>query len=197
MEHLEISDLMRRNHQKLSQASVDFLEFASRQPGILKAANFPDIKAYIDGRIRLQIWPTFINGEILAQIKEAAVEVKRLIQSIPQRIFDNDPDRLAPYFHITREEALIYLMGCHESHLKYLIGRGDFILCEDGFKCAEYNMASNLGGANFYYWTPLYLEAPLIDSFLKEYHISLKENRPFALALIDMLFQAGMEFLNL
>src|ERR1700730_16503731 len=51
----------------------------------------------------LQSWPTFIGAEKLAEIHRATISLTQLVKSIPERIFGNDPRRIAAYYGFPTE----------------------------------------------------------------------------------------------
>jgi len=114
----------------------------------------------------LQSWPTFVDGEKLAEIRRATIELTRLVKSIPERFFGNDPRRVAAYYGI-RDEALTAILLEPPSGLDAVLVRNDYIDTPGGFKCLEVN-AGMIGGWQHRYFEQRVLTNPVIARFLKE-----------------------------
>ena len=132
----------------LSRTQIDFLDFIARHPEGLEPQGFEALtRDDLFMRYAMQPWPTFLSSARQQQVAETARAVYDLVRSIPQRVFDNAPERLAEFYHIEEDlarrvsAAIEATDGAHG-----LLARGDFIDAPDGFKCIELNVASNLGG---------------------------------------------------
>ncbi|MCP4654694.1 MAG: hypothetical protein GY856_04650 [bacterium] len=113
----------------------------------------------------IQPWPTFVGQRKIRELAEAAVGISELIKSIPERIFENDPQRLAEYFNIDDPDVVAKLISPPQG-LAGPVSRGDFIYSASGFKCLECNMAGNIGGWDTAIIADALLRAPVIQRFL-------------------------------
>lgn len=192
---MDISSKIREDHLMLSRASADFLDFVNKNPEALKQESFPSVASYDDGKGKLQMWPTFINQKTKRHLQEAGVDLLEIIKSLPRRVFNNDPVKIAQYYSIPESLALYMLTWTNESHLKFLVGRGDYIFTATGLKCVEYNVATNLGGWWLSVWQSLYLNTPIIQRFIQEYNVKVIECLHLLKALWEHLIKAGKELL--
>src|SRR5262249_38443687 len=132
-------------------------------------------------RYPMQPWPIFLSSARQRQLAETARSLYDLVRSIPQRAFDNIPERLAARYCIERGRAGRGWGGGREGvarpvsaaieatgGARGLLARGDFIDSPDGFKCIEFNVAGNLGGWGSAVWAERYRQVPLIQRFLAE-----------------------------
>ncbi|HYG64530.1 MAG TPA: hypothetical protein VEL74_18265 [Thermoanaerobaculia bacterium] len=146
-----------------------FLEFALRRPEYLDPASFV-LLGQKDGVLRhpMEGWPLFIGREQAAALGRAAVGIARVAASIPRRVFELDPERMAEFYRLPRElVGLTVSLMAKNDPTDGAIGRGDFILAPSGLKCCEANMAGNLGGSELGDWTERYLREPLVRRFME------------------------------
>lgn len=191
---LSIPTEIRSNHRELSKTGADFLTFARENPDVLDRKQYPLITAFSDGEGgTLQPWPTFINREARSRVSEAAVEAVKLVKCVPERIFNNDPAKIADYFKIPVEDAKASLYGVGQGDLDGLVARGDFILSASGFKCVEYNIAANLGGSMLPMARPLYRRTPVMERFVRQYRVNVKPVQPTIAALLDHLIRDALD----
>lgn len=161
---------LRDLHARLSPTQVDFLDFIARHPDGLHPDGFGALTCHDEFmRYPMQPWPLFLSAARQRQMAEAARRIYDLIRSIPQRVFDNDPARLAEFYGVDlnlarRASAAIHATGGAPG----LLARGDFIDAADGFKCIEFNVVSNLGGWGNAIWADRYRQVSLIQRFLAE-----------------------------
>lgn len=159
-------------HRMLSNCSAEFLDFVKENPACLDRASFEDVLSTSLGSVRPHPWPTFINEKTREMFDTAAVEVYKLISSIPERLFAFDPGRIIEYYGFPESAVKLMLRGIENISLPDLLSRGDFIYSSSaGFKCLEFNVVSNIGGG----WQldilePLYFKTPILARFLKEYN---------------------------
>src|SRR5262245_19414163 len=88
-------------HRDLSVLDLKFREMAKDSPELLGRADYASLGK--DGELldyHPQSWPTFVGSEKLAELKRVGVEVSRLIRSVPERVFHNDPVQLADFYGI-------------------------------------------------------------------------------------------------
>jgi len=170
----EMTDRIRDSHRDLSAASLGFLELAHEHPECLDPSSFSHLVENLDDfskweKIRLQPWPTFVRASKLAELDRAAQGVCELVKTIPERVFDCDPERLARFYRMQPDHArLATVFWRKKDWLRGLFARPDFIYTDSGFKCLETNLVANLGGWESTYWAQLYLEVPVIARFLQE-----------------------------
>jgi hypothetical protein len=178
-------------HGKLSGTSVHFLEFVQKNPKSLDRSSF-DFSAWQDDLYTLQPWPTFVNGQMKNRLKEAGTRVCHLIESIPERIFDNDTAKIAAYFQIPIDVVTYLLAGEDHDHLHGLLARGDFVYSPQGLKCLEFNISSSLGGWHSPLWEPLYLNTSIMTKFFQEYRVKPRQCDLFNI-LFTHLIQGGLK----
>ena len=147
----------------LSPTAQRFLEYVMKDPERTRRL---DHLAAGESVAPLQSWPTFVAGEKLAEIRRATVELTRLVRSVPERIFSNDPRRIASYYGFPNE-ALIAILLEPPSGLDAVPVRNDYIETEDGFKCLEVN-ARQIGGWQLRFFEQRVRTHPVIARFLAE-----------------------------
>lgn len=192
---MNIADYIKKDHEVLARTSVEFLDFVSRNPEALERSNFKAVDNYDDGAGKLQMWPTFVNQHTTRRLREAGVELMKLIRSLPRRFFNNDPQKIADYYNIPVETIYYGLAFTNEEHLKHLVGRGDYVFTADGLKCVEYNLVTGLGGWLISTWEKLYMETPIIAKFLDESGKTVTPCMKLMPALWNNLFNAGEKLL--
>ncbi|HEY0783842.1 MAG TPA: hypothetical protein VGE98_15390 [Thermoanaerobaculia bacterium] len=160
----------RERHAALSPAQVRFLDFVANNPECLSEASFSKVLIFDDLNPYLtQPWPLFLDSRWFEGVGRVASDLCRLIQQLPQKVFDNDPQRMAEYFGLTVENAkftaaLIAQTDC----LASTVGRGDFIGSPAALQCCEFNMAGAVGGWQIGAWQERSLSEPVIRRFLAE-----------------------------
>ena len=147
----------------LSPVAQRFLEYVTRDPERTRRL---DHLAAGEFFAPLQSWPTFVAGEKLAEIRHATVELTRLVKSLPERIFGNDPRRIASYYGF-RNEALIAILLEPPSGLDGVLVRNDYIDTAEGFKCLEVN-SGHIGGWQLRFFEQRVRTHPVIAQFLAE-----------------------------
>ena len=183
------------NHRSLSDVSARFLEYVKEIPDFFKQENFPH-KNYPDTyqvfkKYPLQPWPFLVGPEFLSVLARAAVEVPKLVKSLPERIFGNDPQKIAAYYGV----ADVGLVGMHfspPSGLKDCVSRGDFILGNQGLMCLELNVTTLLGGWQSHFLKDAYLSNPLLARFVKDSGCQFQSVDPL-LALLRHLFRTSLK----
>ncbi len=165
-----IKEEILRAQRQLSRVNADFLEFVQKKPEALKRSSYNDICNYPVGPRNKQPWPTFINRQVKKQFKEASVGVFQLIRQIPERIFDNNLQKLGAYFGFPPEYIHLQLEGIKGGHMENLIGRADFIFSAAGLKCCEYNISAGTSPERSLF-EAVYLRNPIIAAFLHQYQV--------------------------
>lgn len=157
---------------RLSAVQDRFLEFVERNPEALDRTSFwPLTEIEKLFRYPVQVWPLFIDESLRRKLAEASVAVSRLVRSLPVRVFENDPVRLGEFYgHDTAQMETCAALCQRTSILDEAIGRGDYLLTEDGrIQCLELNMAGSLGGVwETLFWVDRYQQVPVLRRFLDE-----------------------------
>lgn len=171
---MEISNEWAETLRKLSKVNLDFLEFVDKNPETLKRSNYLALKSCRDAN--LQAWPTFINPQTKALLREMGINVCNLIKSIPARLFNNDPQKMAVYYEQPGSLIKLQMEGVGEEHLANMVGRGDFTFSLQGLKCMEFNISASTIGGKLPEWESFYLNTPVLNTFLKERRIKIKND---------------------
>ncbi len=156
----------------LSAAARQFLDFAAAHPlGLApidyRTASYPDwLRVQAGEYYRLQSWPTFVDARKSAELRRATVGVTRLLKSIPERIFDGDPVRIAKYYRLS-SELMATLLLAPPNGIDTAVARCDLIDSVAGVKCIEVN-AGRLGGWQLRYFEEACRKHPLVASFIAE-----------------------------
>lgn len=171
---MEITKDIKDTMGALSKVNLDFLHFVEQEPDCLKRENFSELEELRNKLHFLQAWPTFLGEETKKKFSEAGVEIFKLIKSIPGRLFQNDTHKMSDFYQLPVSVLDLQMEGSTQEHLDQLLARGDFIFSPSGLKCLEYNIAGNLGGHLLPWWESLYLKNHLIQRFLKEHRVTVK-----------------------
>jgi len=191
---MKITEEIRLAHEKLSDLSISFLEFANKYPESLIRSNYNsltglDLKS---GPTYLQPWPTFIDQRMKRRLEEAAVNVFNLIKSIPGRFFGCDAEMISKYFEVPESTIRKQLAGVVDGQCPMnLLGRGDFIYSPSGLKCLEFNATSTLGGWETVFLEPVYLNIPVISKFFSEHDIKTCNRNLFSI-LFERILDAAV-----
>lgn len=168
MRSLSLHAEERARHAALSPVQADWLDFVAAHPEALDPASFADLDAAVELEPeKLQPWPLFLDAAGVAPICHAGTETLRLVKTVPERIFDGDPERMAELYGLDEPVvrgavALLADPGC----LEHVVARGDFLLGPQGFACCELNVAGNLGGWQVGPWKERLRAQPLVARFL-------------------------------
>lgn len=165
---MEITDEIREAHKKLSQTSVDFIDYVEKNPHILDRSLYKGVMAIDFALIIPQPWPGFVDSRMRLWLEEAGRDVFRLVKAAPQRIFGNDAQKIGEYLHVSPDIVEKQLYGVTPEHLKGILGRADFLYSPSGLKCLEYNVSASVGGWSIAFTEPVYLKEPVIVDFLKK-----------------------------
>ncbi|MCX6584460.1 MAG: hypothetical protein NT166_30180 [Candidatus Aminicenantes bacterium] len=181
-------------HRELSRCSAAFLDFVQENPACLDAANFKGVLSTYFGYVKFHPWPTFIDEKTREKINTAAVNVHRLITSIPGRLFANDLDKIMEYYRLPQSAVKLMLRGTEQGRPWDVLSRGDFIYSPSaGFKCLEFNMTSNVGGG----WQadelePFYFNTPILARFFKEFGAKMSRTGFSASLLAHVVDRAAL-----
>lgn len=164
----------RNAYVELCEANRRFYEYAMSRPEGTRRETFAPVHVD-DGMVRypMQSWPTFIRRDLMDELGAVAVEVCRLNTTVPERIFDNDTERLRAVFgELNSDTELAYASLSDPAALARVIGRGDFLDTPNGLSCVEFNLMAGLGGWEIILLAPRYLRTPFIAEFLAREGIS-------------------------
>jgi hypothetical protein len=165
---LRLTPEERARHAALSPVQVAWLDFVAAHPEALQRSAFAELDAAVALEPeKIQPWPLFLDRSAREPIVCAGLETLRLVRTVPQRIFDNDPERLGEFYGLDEAVArgaarLLAAPGAVDQ----VIARGDFLLGPQGFACCELNVTANLGGWQVGLWKELFLEQRLVAAFL-------------------------------
>lgn len=159
---------VKRRHERLSPWFRRFLEYVEHHPEHQRWLDlYENMPQFLQGFYPMQCWPTLVSGAVLEEIARVGVGVCGLIKTIPERIFDRDPARIADYYgldpHVLTREMLE-----EPTALRGAFSRGDFIEAADGLKCLEVNHSSGIGGWQLRFWADAYLKLPYIVESMGE-----------------------------
>ena len=189
-----IDDEIKKNHALLSKTSVYFLDFVKANPEGLKRSSYSNIDEIEKESMAFQPWPTFISPSPAQYMKEAGAKVYALINSIPERLFYNDIDKLSSYFNLNKELTQVAIETISGGHVHQILSRGDFLLSPAGFKCLEFNISGGIGGWHMPVAQPAFLEVPFIAEFLKHYQIKILNEDLVELLILHILKAAVEKF---
>jgi hypothetical protein len=173
---MQISDEVRDAHKSLSDTSLRFLEYCGENPEATKQAAFESLLASQGLKIdfgKLHPWPTFVNRETNREIQRAGTRVFDLIRCIPERLLGNDPKEVARFYNVGAREAEYFLFDTSRHLIESQVGRGDFILGSDGFKCVEYNVGGHIGGWDANALVANYLNIPFMQTFFQRQQVTM------------------------
>jgi tyrocidine synthetase-3 len=182
-------------HHTFSVWHEKFLEFVGLHPGAMMASNYRDMSEKL-GSDELQPWPTFIDQPAREIMEKTALTTINLIRSIPKQIFNYDPHLMSRYYQLPVNMIETQLDGVTDEFLHTLMGRGDFVIASNGYKCLEFNIAGNIGGIHLPFLAFPYFENPVILRFLKESQIKIK-NRDVIDAFLEHLVSTAGETLTI
>lgn len=154
-------------HCQLSEVDLKFRKMARDSPEFLDRAQF----RILDETSKLlhyplQAWPTFVGAEKLTELKRVGVEISRVLRSVPERIFRNDPEKISAFYGLG-SPAFAEILFAPPTGAETMLARGDLIETASGFKCIEFNYTPSLGGWDTTIITGLQLSAPPTARFLE------------------------------
>ncbi len=112
----------------------------------------------------LQPWPALIGEAKLQEITRATVGIGRLVRSIPERVFDNDPRRIAAFYGWQDEVLTAFLLE-PPNGIAGAVSRCDLVSGEHGLKCVEVNASANIGGWQLRFFERTCRESSIIAPF--------------------------------
>ncbi|MEP7010028.1 MAG: hypothetical protein ABJC13_06875 [Acidobacteriota bacterium] len=156
------------NHAALSEVDIRFRDFAMATPNCLDMDYLlkfgfqePESVYYTGG---LHPWPFFVGRQMRSELERVTLGLSRLHRLIPERIFDNDPERIAAYYGL--DPLFTELLVEPPNGLDSALARADLVGSSDGLKCVEFNFGSRLGGTEARYRTGIYRQVPEFQEFL-------------------------------
>jgi hypothetical protein len=189
-EGLRLTPEERARHAALSPVQVAWLDFVAAHPEALERSAFAELDAAVELEPeKVQPWPVFLDRDARSPIVRAGCETLRLIRTVPQRIFDNDPERLAEFYGldepVARGAAALLAIP---AAVDQVIARGDFLLGPRGFACCELNVTGNLGGWQVGLWKERFLAQRLVAAFL-----AAERLRALPLSPVDAMLEHAVE----
>jgi hypothetical protein len=165
-----VSDEVKKSHQLLSQANLQYLEYIRQTPAAMNRSSFRQLLQLNDDYLKMQPWPTFIDQAVRDEIETVSNLIFDLIKSIPLRLFDLDPEKISRYYEIPIGLVNYFMSGIdnRESHIRLsadLMGRGDFVYSSAGLQCIEFNVSPNFGGMEVSDSQRAALSVPVIKEF--------------------------------
>jgi hypothetical protein len=185
---------IKSNHAAMSRAWLEFVEYTagcpeSQLPESFRALERGERDNFLAGP--LQSWPVFVAPGKRDELARASLAVHRLIKAIPERVFGNDPRRIAEFYNVGEDHALLLASILRQTDaLPGAVGRGDFIETRSGLKCIEFNMVANLGGWEAATCAERYLKVPVIRRFLDQAGIAVHLTDPLRLLLAHVIADA-------
>lgn len=138
----------REFHRSLSRRALELLEAVEAQPERgrpypLRKEELPEIAAQL--LFEVYRLPVLVGGPRLAELRQVAATVPALLTTLPERIFGNQPSRVAQFFNLT-DVGFVARALREPTGARRLISRGDFVPTASGIKCVEINASARLGG---------------------------------------------------
>lgn len=190
---MDYTDALRETHLALSATDWDFRQVAREDEQLLDRSTFKVLDSnHPLLTYRIQSWPTFMGPEKAAEIRGLSTAMFRLVTSIPQRVFGNDPQRLSDFYRLNNP-FMAEIIFSEPNGITASVTRGDVIETADGMKCIELNFTPNLGGWETDVIAGLLSDTPAVARFLERldfepgfantqklfWHHALKETRRF------------------
>jgi hypothetical protein len=184
-----LSDELRSVHAGLSEVDLRFRELASVDPELLDRQTFRGLDRWSALlTFKRQPWPTFISRAKSAELEAMSLGVSRLVRAIPERVFRNDPARIAQAYRLAENVARFILQP--PNGIAAMLSRGDFVHGRSGFKCVEFNMSSSIGGWETGPLAGMLLQIPPIERFLREAGIQARYQDTLRITLVHVLRRA-------
>jgi len=189
----ELLDEIRATHQDLSPLAWRFLEYVREHPEAARAIDHRRAAALSDWAHRypfpLQPWPAFVDARKLRQIERATVELTELVKSIPERLFADDPRRIAEFYGVP-DELLVRLVLSPPNGIAASFARCDFVDDGGDFKCLELNFGGNLGGWQARFFEDACRAQPSTAAFLAAESVQVVHRDPWR-TVLSLVAAAG------
>ncbi len=187
----ETCALVKPFYARLSPVALQFLEYVEKNPAALDVSQFRNLERVNDGLIHLNPWPTFVSRQFCQEMEEAALQVFQLFKSLPHCFFKNHTLEMSHYFELSPQMLETQLKCTEQRHLNALIARGDFVWTQSGFKCLEFNIATEIGGMQLEIWEQLYQETPVLAQFLQAQEVKINTHDLIAILFQHLITAAG------
>ncbi len=178
---IEISDEVRAAHAGLGPLAVELLDYIAADPEArARPLGNDHLPAWLSSYYSypLHAWPTLLGEAKRREVERATVGVTRLIKSVPERIFQNDPKRLADYYKLPNEMVAMFLFA-PPNGIPGAVGRCDMLDTADGFKCLEANMSGYIGGWQLRFADQLYRSEPAYARFFADHGVTPVSRDPW------------------
>lgn len=176
-------------HAALSPVDAAFRGFAAADPECLSRETFRELVGdHALLHYERQPWPTFITPAKHAELREASLAVSRLIRSIPEWVFDGDPERIGAFYGVVPDAARLLVEP--PNGIERALSRGDFIHGPLGFRCIEFNMTASLGGWETGVLAEIVLRTPPIARFLAQSGVAVSPVDTLRLVLLHIFREA-------
>ena len=168
----EIPAEVAATHRDLSHASYRFLEYVFENPSERgRPIDHRVVGAGLEDWIQrvsfdLQSWPTFLGQRKRSQVRQAGLTVTSLVRSVYERVFDNDPARIAE-FHAFESPRVAEFLTAAPNGLENCLVRCDFTDSQRGFKCLEVNASGSISGWQHLFWEEILRTHPVIAEFIE------------------------------
>lgn len=120
-----------------------FHEMARRHPWALRRDAFLALDRFQEALSRhkyaIQPWPVLLDPVAGEELARATLGLSRLVREVPERLFDNDPGAIAEFYHLD-SELTARLLVAEPTGRAAALGRGDFVLSAEGWRCLELNV---------------------------------------------------------
>jgi hypothetical protein len=164
--NMEVTETKKDSTAAWSPANRRFREFAEHDAGCRSRETFNSI--FCDNPLKVmspQPWPLFIERGAVSELERVSLGLDRLVKSVPERFFGNDPTLLASFYGSATPEVA-ELVIAEPNGVEGAISRGDFLEGPEGLQCLEINSGSYIGGWQLQALEDLYLNCPVIARFL-------------------------------
>ena len=186
-----VPEAVRENHRALSEADWQLRRRAFEDRDLLRRDAFPAIqRAHPFTGLVIQEWPALVAHDVMAELGRLTVELVELVKSLPQRWFGSDPQKLADFYGQFPAPMMEILLA-EPNGIAPSLARGDFLLDEDGWKCLELNVSSNLGGWEMDMLRERYLESSVLTRAFDEIGVEPVGIDPAALLFEHVLEEVG------
>ena len=166
---IDITDEVRAAHADLGPLAVELLDYIAADPEArarpMPNSQLPQWMSYYT--YPWHPWPILVDAAKQREIERATVGVTRLIKSVPERIFQNDPKRLSDHYQLGNEMVAMFLFA-PPNGIPGALGRCDMLDTADGFKCMEMNMSGNIGGWQLRFAEQRYRALPMLARFFAD-----------------------------
>lgn len=175
-------------HGWLSPIDLSFREVASNDARYLSRSTFKVLDGNPLIKYTPQSWPTFVDRSRVRELAQISVGLSQLIRSVPERVFANDPTRIARFYWL--DEPFVQTVLEAPDGIAGALSRGDFVYGPDGFQCLEFNITSNLSGWENGLLAQMLLSIGPIARFVRESGAAVSHRNTFHLMLAHALEQA-------